>query len=106
MTDINIEIIKMSDWIDDHNSHKDPEAQLWSRVAKIGEEFGEVIAALIGITGQNPRKGYTHSLADVRKELMDVIVTAMGAYYHAYQDPNILEALERHVEDLIERAGL
>ena len=34
-----------------------PLAQDWARVAKLSEEVGEAIDALIGITGQNPRKG-------------------------------------------------
>jgi hypothetical protein len=34
-----------------------PLAQDWARVAKVCEEAGEAIDALIRMTGQNPRKG-------------------------------------------------
>ena len=47
-------LVALSKWIDAANAHRDPEAVLWGRVSKIGEEFGEVIEALIGATGQNP----------------------------------------------------
>jgi NTP pyrophosphatase (non-canonical NTP hydrolase) len=46
---------------------------------KLSEEVGEVASAIIGATGQNPRKGITHSWQDVESELCDVIVTAMVA---------------------------
>jgi len=46
---------------------------------KIGEEFGEVVAAHIGAAGQNPRKGVSATDADVVTELCDVIITAMVA---------------------------
>jgi hypothetical protein len=72
----------LSQWIDDGNAHRDPEAILWGRVAKISEEHGEVIAALIGATGQNPRKGVTHKYQDVVQELLDVAVTALAAVEH------------------------
>ncbi|WP_329458151.1 MazG-like family protein [Streptomyces sp. NBC_01497] len=49
------------------------------RLLKLTEETGEVAAAVIGATGQNPRKGFTHSWQDVEAELCDVIVTAMVA---------------------------
>ncbi|GAA5007919.1 hypothetical protein GCM10025734_49450 [Kitasatospora paranensis] len=49
------------------------------RILKLSEEVGEVAAAVIGATGQNPRKGVTHSWDDVRSELCDVMITAMVA---------------------------
>lgn len=74
--------MELSRWIDDANSHRDREAILWGRISKIAEENGEVIAALIGMTGQNPRKGVTHNPNDVMEELMDVALTALGALEH------------------------
>lgn len=76
------DLIELSEWIDAGNAHRDPEAIAWGRLAKIGEEFGEVIEAWIGYTGQNPRKGRTHRLDDVIEELLDVAVTALGAAEH------------------------
>jgi NTP pyrophosphatase (non-canonical NTP hydrolase) len=75
-------LIELSRWIDASNNSRDREALLWGRISKIGEEFGEAIQALIGYTGQNPRKGFTHSRDDVQEELLDVAVTALGAVEH------------------------
>lgn len=49
------------------------------RVMKLSEEVGETTQALIGVLGQNPRKGVTHTWQDVEAELCDVILTAMVA---------------------------
>ncbi|WP_240917785.1 MazG-like family protein [Phycicoccus sp. HDW14] len=54
----------------------------WARVAKIAEECGEVVAAYIGVTGQNPRKGVAGSMDDVVDELLDVALTALAAVEH------------------------
>jgi NTP pyrophosphatase (non-canonical NTP hydrolase) len=80
--DAAMQLVGLSEWIDAGNAHRDPEAVLWGRVAKLTEESGEAMAALIGATGQNPRKGVTHSMDDVTEELLDVAVTALGAIEH------------------------
>ncbi|WP_237532087.1 MazG-like family protein [Streptomyces sp. SID8352] len=49
------------------------------RVLKLSEEVGEVAEAVIGATGQNPRKGTTHTWDDVGAELCDVALTALVA---------------------------
>jgi NTP pyrophosphatase (non-canonical NTP hydrolase) len=54
-------------------------AEITLRVLKIAEEFGEAVQAWIGVTGQNPRKGVTHTRQDVAGELGDVAVTALVA---------------------------
>lgn len=64
-------------WLDAANPRTDHEISM--RLMKIGEEFGEVVSAYIGMTGQNPRKGVTHTMDDLTAELCDVIVTAMVA---------------------------
>ncbi len=56
-----------------------PETELLLRIMKITEEVGEVSEAITGTTGQNPRKGVTHTWDDVAAELCDVILTAMTA---------------------------
>ncbi|WP_267242849.1 hypothetical protein [Streptomyces sp. PR69] len=53
------------------------------RLMKVTEEAGEAAAAYIGMTGQNPRKGTTHTTADVADELCDVIIAAAVAL-HAF----------------------
>ncbi|MCJ1681455.1 MazG-like family protein [Streptomyces sp. APSN-46.1] len=49
------------------------------QVLKIGEEFGEAAQAVIGAKGANPRKGNSHTWADVEAEVADVVITAMVA---------------------------
>lgn len=75
-------LVELSQWIDNHNAHRDPIANWWSRVAKVSEEAGEAQAALRGVIGENPRKGYTHTLDDVVEELLDTAVAALGAVEH------------------------
>ncbi|MGW0763787.1 hypothetical protein ACWD1Y_46320 [Streptomyces sp. NPDC002814] len=63
------------------------------RLLKVSEEAGEAAAAYIGMTGQNPRKGITHTPADVANELVDVIIAAAVAL-HAFTTapPAVLDA--------------
>lgn len=63
-----------------------PLAQDWARVAKAAEEAGEAIDALIGCTGQNPRKGHSGTLEGLLGELGDVAVTGMLAIQHFTKD--------------------
>ncbi|MFH9415267.1 MazG-like family protein [Streptomyces rochei] len=49
------------------------------RMLKLSEEVGEVAEAVIGATGQNPRKGVSHTWEDVEAELCDVAITALVA---------------------------
>ncbi|MER6411981.1 MazG-like family protein [Streptomyces humidus] len=63
-------------WLDDNRAHGGSE-DLLLRVLKLSEEVGEVAQAVIGATGQNPRKGADHTWADVQAELCDVVITAL-----------------------------
>lgn len=100
-------LIELSQWIDKGNAHRDPEAITWGRLAKIAEEGGEVIEAYIGATGQNPRKGITKSLEAVLEELLDVAVTALGAYEHIDgHQGRALGELDGKIVRVAERAGL
>lgn len=100
-------IAALSRWIDEGNTHRDPEAATWARLAKITEEAGEVVAAHIGATGQNPRKGVTHSEQDVQEELLDVALTALAALEHLRgHDERSLELLDEKLHRTLERAGL
>lgn len=51
--------------------------ELTLRAFKAAEEAGELAAAVIGVTGQNPRKGVTHTWEDVSAEAIDVAITAL-----------------------------
>ena len=109
MTDAGQQLAALSRWIDSHpaNTARDPEAQLWGRVSKVSEETGEAIAALIGATGQNPRKGTTHSLEDVVSELLDVAVTALCAVEHLRGNTGgSLAELHTMIDRTVRRAGL
>ncbi|MCZ9353189.1 hypothetical protein CJI59_15855 [Streptomyces sp. Alain-F2R5] len=65
------------------------------RMLKLSEEVGEVAEAVIGATGQNPRKGVTHTWDDVEAELCDVVITAMVALRTL--TPEAREVFERHL---------
>lgn len=64
-------------WLDAANGTGDTE--LTCRILKLTEEAGEAAGAWIGVLGQNPRKGVTHSREDVAAELADVVFTALVA---------------------------
>lgn len=72
-----LDVKRITAWLDGH-SGSDYTAQ-HLRLLKIGEEFGEAIQAWIGYTGQNPRKGVTHTYRNVADELADVAITALVA---------------------------
>ena len=101
------DLVALSRWIDAGNAHRDPEAVTWGRLAKITEEAGEVISAYIGATGQNPRKGYTHDPVQVLDELLDVAITALGAYEHlsAHSGRSLIE-LKSKIAAVAARAGV
>lgn len=74
-------LARVRDWHDAHDQAVrigDAESLLL-RLGKIAEEVGEVWEAVIGVTGQNPRKGVTHGMADVVGEVCDVILAAAHA---------------------------
>ncbi|MET7806932.1 hypothetical protein [Micromonospora chersina] len=64
-------------WLDAANGTG--HAELTVRLLKLTEEAGEAAAAWIGVLGQNPRKGVTHTREDVAAELADVAFTALVA---------------------------
>lgn len=70
-------IYRLVGWLDRENGRDRNELTL--RLLKLSEEVGEVSQAWIGVQGQNPRKGVTHTRRDVCDELVDVIVTAAVA---------------------------
>lgn len=79
-------------WLDATNSGTDPDHETAMRLMKLVEETGEVMAAYIGVQGQNPRKGVTHEPGDVAAELCDVILTAAVALHRFADDPERLMA--------------
>lgn len=90
------------DWLDHENGHDDREIGL--RILKITEEAGEVAAAWIGVQGQNPRKGVTHTHPDVQDELVDVIVTAAVALASLVGNPQYV--LDTKLAKIAARSGV
>ncbi|MFE2051422.1 MULTISPECIES: MazG-like family protein [unclassified Streptomyces] len=72
------------------------------RMLKLSEEVGEVSEAVIGATGQNPRKGVTHTWDDVEAELCDVVITALVALRTL--TPRAREVFGHHLERVAGRS--
>ncbi|MDT0391744.1 MazG-like family protein [Streptomyces sp. DSM 41921] len=88
-------------WLDTHRPVEGREGLLL-RLLKLNEEVGEVAQAVIGATGQNPRKGVTHSWDDVQAELCDVVITALLALRTL--TPEARQVFARHLERVTERS--
>ncbi|QLJ00694.1 hypothetical protein HZZ00_06625 [Streptomyces sp. NEAU-sy36] len=71
------------------------------RILKLSEEVGEVAQAVIGATGQNPRKGFSHTWDDVQAELCDVAITALMALRTL--TPDAPTVFERHLAGVRDR---
>jgi NTP pyrophosphatase (non-canonical NTP hydrolase) len=88
-------------WLDG-NRPFDGQEGLLLRMLKLSEEVGEVAEAVIGATGQNPRKGVTHTWDDVQGELCDVVITALVALRTL--TPDTREVFTRHLAGVVERS--
>jgi hypothetical protein len=83
-------------WLDAANGRDPHETAV--RVMKIAEESGEAVAAYIGLTGENPRKGVTAGPDDLAAELCDVVLAALIALATITGGtPQAESALFRHV---------
>jgi NTP pyrophosphatase (non-canonical NTP hydrolase) len=92
---------RLEAWLD-RGSTLPAETKTILQILKITEEAGEVAEALIGVTGQNPRKGYSHSWQDVENELCDVVITAMVALTRV--NPDARAVFERHLASVAVRS--
>lgn len=105
-----LNLATLDEWLDENVSERyklEPLAQDWARISKIGEEYGEVVDAFIGITGQNPRKGVYGTSEDVNNELIDVALTALLALQHrtkSYKQTAYL--VSQRMEYRLKKAGL
>ncbi|MEU6475508.1 MazG-like family protein [Streptomyces sp. NPDC047017] len=81
-------------WLDGHRAQDEGQALLLGML-KLSEEVGEAAQAVIGVTGQNPRKGTTHTWDDVEAELCDVVITALMALRTL--TPDAREVFTRHL---------
>ena len=87
-------------WLDT-SSTLPAEQERLLRIMKITEESGEVAQAVIGVLGQNPRKGITHTWDDVTAELCDVILTAMVAL--TTMNPHSRKIFAEHLDRVADR---
>ncbi|MCX4880393.1 MULTISPECIES: MazG-like family protein [unclassified Streptomyces] len=101
MTDLWESVDDLWTWLDENRAHGGREGLLL-RVLKLSEEVGEVAQAVIGATGQNPRKGVTHTWEDVEGELCDVAITALVALRTL--TPDTREVFTRHLEKVTARS--
>lgn len=66
---------------------------------KVANEAGEVLDAIEGAIGENPRKGVVATWDDVDKELRDTATAALGAReYNHGNDGSSIPALLEHIE--------
>lgn len=97
----------ISGWIDDGLAGRGAETIAMHRTMKVAEEAGEVIAAVIGWTGANPRKGHTHTREDVIAELLDAAVASLGAVEHLTKNKGLSRSmLDRKILEVAIRAGV
>ncbi|WP_327314639.1 MazG-like family protein [Streptomyces sp. NBC_01235] len=89
-------------WLDANRAHGGREGLLL-RMLKLSEEVGEVAQAVIGATGQNPRKGTSHTWEDVQGELCDVVITALVALRTLTPEPEAVFA--GHLARVVERSS-
>jgi NTP pyrophosphatase (non-canonical NTP hydrolase) len=79
------DLTRCIEWLDNANGRDDTEITL--RIVKVMEEAGEAAAAIIGMTGQNPRKGIAATREELLSELADVIIAALVAAGSVGADP-------------------
>lgn len=92
----------LCEWLDTNRPVEGREGLLL-RILKLSEEVGEVSEAVIGATGQNPRKGVTHTWEDVEAELCDVVITALVALRTL--TPEAREVFGGHLGRVLERSA-
>lgn len=91
---------RLSERFDAHSAVPVETATL-HQALKIQEEAGEVAEAVLGALGQNPRKGLSHTWADVEAEVCDVIVTGMVTL--ARMNPDAKAVFEEHLKRIADR---
>ena len=78
------------------------------RALKVQEEAGELAQAVIGVLGQNPRKGVTHTWDHVVGEALDTALSALvlaETIVHLHGDHTLDERLSLHLDVLRHRAA-
>lgn len=95
----------VTDWLDTSNLNTPHEDSM--RVLKLVEEAGEAAAAYIGMVGQNPRKGVTHTREQFLDELADVAITALCAIQHfTGNEAETSMTVSRKLVAMLDRIGI
>lgn len=103
--DLFADVRDITAWLDRSNPDNPHEDSM--RVLKLVEEAGEAAAAYIGMVGQNPRKGVTHTREQFLAELADVALTALCAMQHFTRDADeTCAVLAGKVAGIIARADI
>lgn len=80
------------------------DAALLGQALKVQEEAGEMAEAMLGVLGQNPRKGFSHTRDDLLKEIIDVILTAAVLAVSIEGGPAFAARLDERLDFLAARA--
>lgn len=80
------------------------DAALLAQGLKVQEEAGELAEAMLGVLGQNPRKGFSHTRDDLLKEVVDVILTAAVLAVSIESGPAFAARLDERLDFLAARA--
>ena len=107
LEDMEANVVWLSFWVNNspENMNRNAEALTWHRVSKVAEESGEVISEMINLVDGNPRKIGQGDLARLKKELLDVVVAALGAYEHVdHHRGRSLHDLKDFIQSRVERA--
>lgn len=101
------DIVIIGNWLN-QNRGTDEKTDAACRVLKLAEECGEAADAFIGMTGQNPRKGITHTIDDLTSELADVAITAMAAIYYFTDGSefDLRRVMRQKCDEIMVRANL
>lgn len=78
-------------------------AGLLAQALKVQEEAGEMAEAMLGVLGQNPRKGFSHTRDDLLKEIIDIILTATVLAVSVESGPAFAARLDERLDFLAER---
>src|ERR1700761_5647753 len=83
------------------------EVPLEAQLLKLSEEVGEVAEAYLGMSGLNPRKGFSHTRDDLAGEVADVLITAAVTLVEVTGGlQQAQETFQAHLAAVLPRTGL
>ncbi len=94
-------VIGVRGWLDRHDGYGAPELGL--RVARVAEAAGTAVGAWLGLVGQHPRTGMTHTRDEVAAELGAVVLAALVALRSLGYDPAAVLRERAHARVVTDR---